>query len=596
MITGTAKNEVVYASGLKGELELEFLARLGTGKAAEANLVRDTRTGKLYVEKAFKTEPGLSQLIRDLAYWACFQAPYPYEVNNSAAHAALFRRKVLRELTELWFDRPVVADACYTRWDEEKRVNVLGTEYVAGFGPKPGEVNYYGIRHLWHNYPLRLYRMAARSQFEKRKGSAWEIKETINRMDELRDKFRQAGFLGSEWQVEKMVSVSTSNLLKKGNGDWILVDLESGFPALPLPRYVWPAIRSGSMPLFDDIDFTRLHNYLDDNRAQLVAKLGDERAQKLCEYVDQLEHHTRGWKASEPAIFRHKHHLITDSQLRSSIKQGTIEYWLRSGKISAVKADQLKESNISLLAYYGFDVVRGICSGSSTVARSVKNLSVSIAKGAGKALRVSYSAFFDEEYMRNFAKTYANHEIDSWQKSGRLTEQEANEFRQDMEAPDAAEYMQGFVAHLSLQALAPPFLGEVALVWLAVYLGSPAPLAGFLISPVLRTGYTLYRKIKSRGKGISYFYAFSVGALPRVGVGAYVVQMFLTCPDLSLFLARSHAARVGSRVPLLGGENSRIEHFFIRAVDILASIQYELINIINGIRAMPVVPRALRRI
>ena len=85
-------------------------------------------------------------------------------------------------------------------------------------------------------------------------------------------------------------------------------------------------------------------------------------------------------------------------------------------------------------------------------------------------------------------------------------------------------------------------------------------------------------------------------AMPRVGVGAYVVQMFLTYPDLSLFLARSQAARAGSRVPLLGGENSRIEHFFIRAVDILASIQYELINIINGIRAMPVVPRALRRI
>ncbi|MFC2039528.1 hypothetical protein ACFLST_01935, partial [Chloroflexota bacterium] len=146
MITETTRNEVVYASGLKDKLELECLAQLGTGKAAEATLLRDTKSGKLYVEKAFRIKPGLSRLIRDVVYRASFQAPYPYEANGSAVHAALFRRKVLRELTELWFDRPMVADACYTRWDEAKRVNILGTEYVPGFGPKPGEVNYYGIR------------------------------------------------------------------------------------------------------------------------------------------------------------------------------------------------------------------------------------------------------------------------------------------------------------------------------------------------------------------------------------------------------------------------------------------------------------------
>jgi len=589
-------SEVTDASGSKWKLQLEFLARLGSGKAAEANLVRDAGTGMLYVEKAFKTEAGLSRLIRDVVYRACFQAPYPYEVNGSAAYAALFRRKVLRELTEFWFDRPVVADACYTRWDEERRVNVLGAEYIMGFGPKPGEVNCFGIRHLLHNYPVRLYRMATRSQFEKRKGPAWEIEGTIHQMDELKDKFRQAGFLGLEWQVDKMVSASTSNLLKNGNGDWILVDLESGFPALPLPGYVWPSIRSGSIPLFDDIDFTKLHGFIDDNRAQLLAKLGDERVRRLYEYIGQLEHHSERWKGSEPAIFRHRHRLIIDSQLRSNIKRGFIEYWLRSGKISAGRAEQLEESNLSLLAYYGFDLARGTYYGLATVAYSVKKLGVSIAKGVAKALRVFYSAFFDEKYLRKVARTYVNSEVDSWQKSGRLTEQEANKLREDMEAPDATEYMQGFVAHLSLQALAPPFLGEVVLIWMAVYLGSPAPLAGLLISPLLRTSYTLYRKIKNRGKGISYAYAFLVGAMPRVGSGAYIAQMFLTCPSLSLFLTRSQAAKAGSWVPLFGGENSRIEHFFIRAVNIFASIQYELINIINGIRAMPVVPSVLNRI
>ena len=42
-------SEVTDASGSKWKLQLEFLARLGSGKAAEANLVRDAGTGTLYV-------------------------------------------------------------------------------------------------------------------------------------------------------------------------------------------------------------------------------------------------------------------------------------------------------------------------------------------------------------------------------------------------------------------------------------------------------------------------------------------------------------------------------------------------------------------
>jgi hypothetical protein len=182
-----------------------------------------------------------------------------------------------------------------------------------------------------------------------------------------------------------------------------------------------------------------LHKYLGENQAELIAELGDARPQKLYVYVDQLEHHVERWKAGEDAIFGHEHHPIFDSQLRSNIKRGYIECWLSGGEISAEKADQLGASDLSLLVHYGFDLAAGVCSGFVTVARSVENFGVSVARGVAKFLRISYSAFFDEKYMREVAKIYAGSEIESWQKKGRLTEQEVPELKRDIESPYAVE-------------------------------------------------------------------------------------------------------------------------------------------------------------
>ncbi len=80
----------------------EFVSKLGHGRAAEVYLVRDTMTGELCAEKLFSAKRSFSELGRDVIYWACFQAPFPYHTKESAIRASLYRRKVLLDLTEFW--------------------------------------------------------------------------------------------------------------------------------------------------------------------------------------------------------------------------------------------------------------------------------------------------------------------------------------------------------------------------------------------------------------------------------------------------------------------------------------------------------------
>jgi len=386
--------------------------------------------------------------------------------------------------------------------------------------------------------------------------------------------------------VDKTLSVPTSNLLRNGSNEWILIDVESALPALAHPGYIWRAMKYGSFPLFDDVDFSILRKYLADNHQELLISLGELDTERLYYYVNQLEHHTKLWKTSEPAIFSHRQNLITDPQLKDNIKRGFVEYWYRDGQITTERASKIQDSDLLFICYLGFALLRSTLLAFSTFANSMKHLVSKAFKAIAKSLRMVYSAFFNEGYLRRVSKLYVMENINSWQNSGRLTESEAGKLRKDAQSPVAEEYIQGFVAHMGLQLIEPPFIGNAALIALAVFLGCPELLGALFISPVLRTIYTLYRRIKNRGKGIAYHYAFLVGALPKVGALAYCTQMYSTYPDLSIFLTRFHAAKVGRHFPLLGAENARFEHFCVKSVDLLASLQYELANLTNRLKSI----------
>ncbi len=179
----------------------EFVRYLGMGVGAEVNLVRDPATGRLCAEKLFRSKPSVSAFIRDTLYWVCFQAPFPYRTNMDAIQAAVFRRKVLRSLTEFWFGRPLVAEAWYTRWDDTAKAYVLGTEYVAGRGPRPAEYNPHILRDFFRNSAGRLANRVFRAETQKVTSTRWEIDEVTHWLDELKTRFHEA-YLISRYKLD----------------------------------------------------------------------------------------------------------------------------------------------------------------------------------------------------------------------------------------------------------------------------------------------------------------------------------------------------------------------------------------------------------
>ena len=116
--------------------------------------------------------------------------------------------------------------------------------------------------------------------------------------------FAEAGL--SVWQVNPRNPHAHTNLIQSANGDYTIIDLESAVISLfPAPGQFRSSLKSGNLPIFDDIDFPRLRAFAADNEAALTASLGPFGLEALINATDHAEEAIKTWKASEPRIFSH---------------------------------------------------------------------------------------------------------------------------------------------------------------------------------------------------------------------------------------------------------------------------------------------------
>lgn len=114
-------------------------------------------------------------------------------------------------------------------------------------------------------------------------------------MAQLSDTFSQAGL--SVWQINPHNPHAHTNLIRTPEGDLKIIDLESALATPFLPKgQRRSAIKAGNVPVFDDIDFPRMHSYLAANEASLRASLGLDLLAKLQHAVGHLEELTQSWK------------------------------------------------------------------------------------------------------------------------------------------------------------------------------------------------------------------------------------------------------------------------------------------------------------
>lgn len=207
----------------------------------------------------FYKPPGVVRLI----YWLSFQAKFPYEHNRAALDAAVYRRKIASALTIHKFGKDLVAHVT--------AVNCVyaACDFVTDFIPGKEAEN---------------------------------DEETRQFLGQIVEIFSEAGL--GVWQVNPRNPHAHTNVIRNLDGDPIIIDLESAVVTpIPAPGQWRSALRSGNIPIFDDIDFDRLRGYIAANEAALEQSLGPERLTEFKEDVGRGEQALRTWKETEPRIW-----------------------------------------------------------------------------------------------------------------------------------------------------------------------------------------------------------------------------------------------------------------------------------------------------
>ena len=102
----------------------------------------------------------------------------------------------------------------------------------------------------------------------------------------------ESGMTGSGWQVCKRAMVSTANLLRT-DGGYVVVDLESGIPSVLVPSYIVAGFKTGSLPLFDDLNPVLLTSWIEDHRNDLEKVLSSNELEQFRQDVIRLIEHDK---------------------------------------------------------------------------------------------------------------------------------------------------------------------------------------------------------------------------------------------------------------------------------------------------------------
>ncbi|QDT13666.1 hypothetical protein [Planctomycetes bacterium K23_9] len=607
--------------------EVQVIRTLGHGRAARAQLVTATLAdgSKIQcVEKVFA--PGL---LTRLIYRFSFQSPFAYQKNRDAILSCFYRRKVAAAVfasagqnEESPLPTPDVAQPIYVRYDEASRAWVLAANWVNGRGITPAPVDSSRLSR-W----LRTVTTRGQSNLVESKD---EIDQLVDVMSKTESLLGQCGLYGSGWQVAPRALVSTANLLRVGD-QYTVIDLESGIPAFLVPRYIASGMLRGTFPPFDDVDAQQLRNWINVNERVLTFRIGPDAVYQLRINAEKLIHHSEAWKSSEWAGFRQPWNWFAKGR-RAAYRTEIVRRWLQEETIDQTTFEQLGHTPIKVAMIWlagllpssmgrfasqlfgradvrakvmrfikdrdyratklrqnlckryqrlvdderiapdtmprsSMGVVHGILE--CVTPPSLHRLLVDVRRQKETAV-VCLLLLFSKKYQSWFGQSRIEASIERWQDSQRITDKQAKKLRGDLCGEEVGAYTRGLGLHLALKAMAPIILpAKVGGVAAFAGTGNAWFLLPIVITPILRTIFTIGSAITNRHQRIPHGEALMVCWIPTFGSAAFLLQMFSNRPRLSTFLIRDAASKVGRKIPIYGGADSRTEMAFIRATDFL---------------------------
>ena len=527
-----------------GAVRSEPSIRLGRGRSAvvfkqvalgEPLGEEGTGRDRALAVKVFTGEP-----MAKIVNYATTGAPNPYTWNEEAIRCAALRRQLLTDLVEYWFGGEVgVANA--TGWGFNDRMNAyeLRCEFCPG-------------RSASLHHPFS----------GPSDGQLRDLLTTV--MKPLQEYLRETGFDGLVWQAGKSNPVATSNFLRhqsQGRPRWTWIDLESGVPALfpinpiALLTFYLPKCFKHRRPLFDDVDIERLRAWVDANAEPLERKLGAGRYADLRARVDELDVRQAQWKAL-------------------GLGHRSIEYQRVTGRITDEQAAWYRTR---LGRWYARELRRGMELAVTRTGRLLGRLLRFLTPNRLKqAARITWLLLASQEFRTRTARSYVARRIRVWRQRDQLTAAEAAILRRHLRSEEASAYLTDFGMHLAIK----PFVktaqwGIVPSLWAAGLLGPMAAASLMIFGGMLaRTAYTSYRFVHATAGGDPKpWVALGAGLLPVLGNAAYPIQVVFsgTGDDAKLaqFIVYDTVTRVGELVPIWGGRDTRIEHWFNRLGDLI---------------------------
>jgi hypothetical protein len=523
-----------------------------TGMKAEENIqekiIGKGRSGQVYRESdehgndlAIKVFSGTDSLT-DFVNYTLLGAPNPYAWNEDAVDAAHYRREILTLLISYWFDSGVrIAKSYGTDWHSGEKAYQITTQFITG---RP---------------------VALKHPFSKNTDN--ELRVLVKDvMQPLEKHLIESGFYGLVWQAGKGNPIALNNFLRDEQGNWVWIDAESGVPALfplnplSLLRFYIPKSFKFKHPMFDDVDTQKLKTYIQDKQQQLGDKLGDDKLTWLNEYVRRLDIYQKRWKSikrvQRSIQYQYKKELITKAQADWYSKRPIIWTLKELSKL-------LKKAFLKLF----FKLPRKIL----VTLISIKYWSV---------LKNSLRFLFSGKYRKSKVESLINSRLDDWQDRGQLDKNNAAFLRSQAMTESTSPYLADFIILLGLKPLtnvielvvlpalyAAGFIGEAALA-IGVAFGGIIYRTLYTIGKILYETFTL-RKEQRNPRWI----ALIIGLIPTFGNLAYPTLMVYSAGsksrELAEFLMYDIAARIGGKIPIWGGKDTRTEHFFNRLPDVI---------------------------
>jgi hypothetical protein len=503
--------------------------RLGAGRSGEVWLV-ETPHGRSAVKVFF------GDTLSNLVHYIVSGAPNPYIWNEDAIRAAYERRHILKVLASAWFGGVLrVSNALGLDWNADARAWELATEFVDGAPVQ-----------LLH--PLRT-----------RNPQLDELREEV--MAPLQQHLEEAGFDGAVWQAGRGNPVALNNFLwlnPAGSRDarFAFIDLESGVPALfpmnplELLRYYLPRSWRHGHALFDDVDVPRLSRYVEERRREFGAALGPAALDELEARIDRLAHHQSRWRALDRA-------------------EAGIAYQLAKGRLSGPQAEYFRRHRLRWYTREAWRAAGKLAAFELAVPVAVWGYISSISPRA--IARNVWHFVSSPDYRTEIARNYVEGRIGAWHDRAQLTDEDAGRLRRELARNESATYLTDFGAHLGMKATfqtleltvlaALAAAGMIGIAFVAIIIA--------LDGLIYRSVYTLYRMAQAAAARQPLpWLALLVGLVPLLGSLAYPAQMVYSAREreepLARFTIYDTFTRLGTRLPIWGGKDTLVEHWFNR--------------------------------